>query len=936
MSIVCPHCRHGFVLKEPKAGRYKPKCPKCQQRFLLTIFADPSRPPATEPLPSETPEATLPPSPVAPASPATKTSVSRGLDETIAQPPTSPASPAETFPPTNPGGSLAATIAPPATSSITATTAGAQPTVGFDATVALDSARAHSTAIEVAAATPGSSSMLPTLGGYRLIRELGRGAMGAVYLARQLSLDREVAVKTIQGEWAQNPVFIARFTREAYAAAQLTHHNVVQIYDMGIDREVHFFSMEYVRGQSLDGLVKQHGKLEPEVALGFALQAARGLQYAHSRGLVHRDVKPANLMLSEHGVVKVADLGLVKSVGDDEPPAGKVNGQGGANASALSQLSAKVTAASVAMGTPAYMAPEQAENAAGVDHRADIYSLGCTLYVLLTGRPPFEGSSALEVITKHRTEPVVRPEMIVRRLPQRLSDITLKMVAKKPEDRFQHLGEAIQAMEDALGIQSANTFSPSEAQVQAVETAAQQFQAAPTARLRRKVILGFFAALSALLVLSLPFSFTLAGMFLCLLVLTPLTYFVLSGWLERTYLFDKARQLVLTARLTDWLTAAVGLLLALVVVWLLGLLGTAISVSLLAVGLAAGMYFYFDRKLAAERRPALDEMQALIKSLRIKGYDEQALRQFVARYSGESWEEFFESLFGYEAKLTARAAWGKNEQGRPRRKFRAWRDTVVRAIDDRLHSIQEARDRKLLQQIEEKNLQAQGLDLISARKQAQRVADALVEEAAEIRHAVVETQPTAVDPKVEAIKKRARIKTMLADARSGQRDTTPRATRRNWLAPLGWFFGPKARFLVGGLLLVGCLLWANQNGLLTREHAETIQSAVTEGVQNQSAQQVAENLKANLTAETTPLNLPVVGQYFTKINPGIAGLVLIFSSLFRGIKMTLFAAPAAAVMVAAPVLNLPDIPVLPLTHALGLAVGAAIAVVGFFFGRTYD
>lgn len=911
MSIVCPHCRHAFALKQPKPGRYKPKCAKCQQPFLLTVFPDAGRPPLSQPLPA--------------AAPTVAETLAPAADKTTA--------PADTLPP--PPTTPPAGTSPPASEPAAASDS-SPATAGFDATVALDAARAHSTAIEVAAATPGASSSLPTLGGYRLIRELGRGAMGAVYLARQLSLDREVAVKTIQGEWAQNPVFVARFTREAYAAAQLTHHNVVQIYDMGVDRGIHFFSMEYVRGQSLDGLVKQHGKLEPEVALGFVLQAARGLQYAHSRGLVHRDVKPANLMLSEHGVVKVADLGLVKSMGEVEPETPAHRGSRASEKSALAAASASVTKLNLAMGTPAYMAPEQAENAAGVDHRADIYSLGCTLYVLLTGRPPFEGASALEVITKHRTEPVVRPEMIVRRLPQRLSEITLKMVAKKPEDRYQHMGEAIQAMEEVLGIQSANTFSPSEEQVQTVERASEQFAAAPTARLRRLAMLGFFAALSALLILSLPFSFSLAATWFGLLVLTPAAYFVLTGFAQRTYLFDKTRQLVMTARLNDWLTFAAGGLLLIVVLWLLGLLGTAISVGMLSCALAAGAYFYFDRKLAAERQPALDEMQALIKSLRIKGYDEQAVRQFVARYSGESWEEFFEALFGYEAKLTARAAWGKDEQGRPRKKFRAWRDVLVRAIDDRLRKASEERDRKLLQELEEKNLQAQGLDLITARRQAQRVAEALVEDAAEMRREVADAQPTVADPKVEAIKKRARIKAMLAEARSGQRESTPRAAARSLLAPIGWFFGPRARFLVGGALLVGCLLWANQNGLLKREHAETIQSAVTQGVESRSAEQVSESLKANLSVETSPLRLPLVGDWFTTINPGVAGLVLIFSALFRGVRMTLFALPAAAVMVAAPVLAWPEVHVLPLAHSIGLAVGLAIAVVGFFFGRTYD
>ncbi len=237
--------------------------------------------------------------------------------------------------------------------------------------------------------------------------------------------------------------------REAYAAAQLTHHNVVQIYDLSSSGQTNFFSMEFVEGRSLAEVVDKQGRLPPAEAIGYTIQAARGLEFAHRHGMIHRNVKPANLLLNDQGIVKVADLGLVKTPQlleseGDQPPAGDRAGV------SLADARANVTIANVAMGTPAYMSPEQAENAAGVDHRADIYSLGCTLYALLTGQPPFQGATVLEVITRHKTAPVVRPDALVKGLPPGLSEIVLKMVAKNPGQRYQTLGEAIGDLEDFL------------------------------------------------------------------------------------------------------------------------------------------------------------------------------------------------------------------------------------------------------------------------------------------------------------------------------------------------------------------------------------------------------------------------------------------------------------------------------------------------------
>ena len=224
------------------------------------------------------------------------------------------------------------------------------------------------------------------------------------------------------------------------------------------EKHVNYFSMEYVEGQSLSELIRTHGAVPPEVAASYILQAARGLKVAHDHGMIHRDIKPSNLMLSRHGIVKLADLGLVK-ISDDPDPAVSPSGRGDKPPAGLPEgepsaveSSPNLTRVDKSMGTPAYMAPEQARAPSHVGRSADIYSLGCTLYALVTGRPPFQGKTALELITKHAIQPVIPPEVVVERVPKTLSEIILKMVAKDPKDRYATIEDVIAALECFLGI----------------------------------------------------------------------------------------------------------------------------------------------------------------------------------------------------------------------------------------------------------------------------------------------------------------------------------------------------------------------------------------------------------------------------------------------------------------------------------------------------
>ncbi len=257
-------------------------------------------------------------------------------------------------------------------------------------------------------------------------------------------------------QWAGNPRFVAQFTREADAAAQLVHHHLVEIYDFGDRGGTPYFSTEWVEGESLAARYRRDQPLPADEAAVYVLQAVRGLKYAHDQGMVHRDVNLENLFVSGEGVVKVTNLGLVKT-----PELAEAEESANARTSTTALAGAsQVTHAKVAVGTPAYMAPEQAEDAVHIDARADIYSLGCTLYALITGRPPFEGKTVVEIQNKHKTQPVTPPELIVKRVSRDLSAIVMKMLARNRDERYSDLGDVMSALEVFLGVPSAGAFTP--------------------------------------------------------------------------------------------------------------------------------------------------------------------------------------------------------------------------------------------------------------------------------------------------------------------------------------------------------------------------------------------------------------------------------------------------------------------------------------------
>ncbi len=269
----------------------------------------------------------------------------------------------------------------------------------------------------------GSNDTLQTLGEYRILRKLGEGGMGTVYLAYQESANRQVAIKVLAPHLAANPSLVERFAREALHSAKMDHPNIVRGLDVGIDdvHGRHYLVMEYVDGPSAQTLLDRFGKLKVGDAMHIALDIARALEHAQSHNIVHRDIKPENILITKTGVAKLADLGLAKQ---------------------MNQAS-HLTATRQGFGTPYYMSYEQAINAKEADGRSDIYSLGATLYHLLTGIVPFSGETQIEILELKEMGDYTPANLLNPEIPEELSRILDRMIARNPRDRYQTASELI-------------------------------------------------------------------------------------------------------------------------------------------------------------------------------------------------------------------------------------------------------------------------------------------------------------------------------------------------------------------------------------------------------------------------------------------------------------------------------------------------------------
>ena len=268
---------------------------------------------------------------------------------------------------------------------------------------------------------------------YKILEQVGNGGMASVYKAQDILLDRIVAVKVLHAKYANDHDFVVRFRQEAQAAAKLSHPNIVNIYDVGYDENVHYIVMEYVRGETLKEYIEKHGHLPINTSIQITFDIGEALENAHNNGIVHCDIKPHNILVTEAGRIKVADFGIARAI----------------NSGVNDETEQAV------MGSVHYFSPEQASGGK-IDERTDIYSLGVVMYEMMTGVVPFQGDTALDVALQHVQDDIPLPTKYNRRIPRLVEQVILKAMAKNPDDRFQSIGEMMSELRLSQGFVNTN------------------------------------------------------------------------------------------------------------------------------------------------------------------------------------------------------------------------------------------------------------------------------------------------------------------------------------------------------------------------------------------------------------------------------------------------------------------------------------------------
>ena len=678
--------------------------------------------------------------------------------------------------------------------------------------------------------------------------------------------------------------------------------------------------VEWSGGGSLAQVLDERPRFEPAQAAVVILHAARGLNAAHEQGLLHRDVKPGNLRVDDEGLVRVDDLGLEMTPSlaaaldeRDKARAGDTMTQRvpASVARAVEGARPPITAAA---GTPELMAPEQASDPTSIDGRADIYALGGTFYKLVTGRPPFAGETAVELIRKHQEDPLVPPGEFVPGLPRQVSDIIGVMMGKRPEERYPNMSVVVDVLEKLLGVHEGPAGSRMQEAAHAFRQTADAMAHSSARQLRFRVLAVIatiwilFTCLLAWLGLGTPV-IAVAG----LGAITAFLVWISSSVTQRSELFWLGLEVLWGGGMASGTIlglAAVGVAASL---WFFG--GCSLLFLLLAAGVLAGAFHVFlDRPLAAERAKWEGESKALLNELRWQGHDEEKIRALIATEAGPNWDLLFERMFGHRAMTAASARWHRGKGSRLRRPLRGLRALVFSALEKKLQDERDRRHFRLLQAAEEGRLEAWGMNLLTARRKAVRMAKAMIVTAAQWRDEEKLLGWSGSDPVSRSVPLGERLKSAAEHPEPflEPHETRPSALSRSVSRLVDFLLGRTIRFLLGAWLLVILAVWLDASGIVTagqvQDQAIEISRVVRTAAEARDPALLRE-MSWTIPLDWNRLEQPIETRFFLPptlrrrlsleifaSNLGVAGLGLLLST-FWGRRWTGFFALLAAFLV---------------------------------------
>jgi hypothetical protein len=558
------------------------------------------------------------------------------------------------------------------------------------------------------------------------------------------------------------------------------------------------------------------------------------------------------------------------------------------------------------------MAPEQASDPTSIDGRADIYALGGTFYVLVTGRPPFAGETAVELIRKHQEDLLVPPGEFVPALTRQVSDVIAVMMGKRPEERYPNMSVVVDVLEKLLGVHEGPAGSRLGEAAHAFRQTADVLAASPARQLRSRILI-LIAAIWILFTCFLAWLGlgTAAMAIACLGTVTAVTVWISSSVTQKSELLGLTLEVLCGGGMIAW--TALGLLTLGVAAtfWFYG--GCSILFLLLATGvLAASFHVFLDRPLAAERARCDTEAKALLKGLRWQGHDEEKLRELIATEAGPNWDLLFERLFGHRAMRAARGRWHQGKGSRLRRPFRGLRALVFSVLEKKRQDELDRRHSRLLQAAEEGRLEARGTNLLTARRKAVRIAKAMIVTATQWRdeEKLLGAQGAGRAPQSPPLVNRLKSAAEHPESFLEPHETRPSALARSTNRLLDFLLGRTLRLVLGTWLLVILAVWLDASGIVTARQVQD-QAAEISRVMRTAAEvrdpALLREMSWKIPLEWNRLEQPIETSFFLPptlghwlwrceifaSNLGVAGLGLLFSTFWARRWTGFFALVAA-------------------------------------------